>query len=77
MRGKKTTTQYAEEKTWVFSFDLEEESEDECLTKRGREFHIYIYIRVSDMHRLMPVGLFMLLAMNDFLPGCLFAVVVN
>ena len=34
----KTTDQYAEEKRWVFSFDLKEESEDECLTERGREF---------------------------------------
>ena len=29
------------------------------------------------MHNLMPVGFFMFLSMNDFLPGCLFAVVVN
>ena len=29
MRRKKTTDQYAEEKRWVFSFDLKEESEDE------------------------------------------------
>ena len=39
--GKKTTDQYAEEKRWVFSFDLKEESEDECLTlvtMRGRVF---------------------------------------
>ena len=28
------------------------------------------------MYSLMPVGLFMSLSMNDFLPGCLFAVVV-
>ena len=32
------TDQYAEEKRWVFSFDLKEESEDVCLTERGREF---------------------------------------
>ena len=25
---------------WVFSFDLKEESEDECRTERGREFQI-------------------------------------
>ena len=31
---------------------------------------------LCDMHSLMPVGLFMLLSMNDFLPGCLFDVVV-
>ena len=37
---KKTTDQYAEEKRRVFSFDLKEESEDECLTERGREFQI-------------------------------------
>ena len=37
----KTTDQYAEEKIWVFSFDLKEESEDKYLTrKRGREFQI-------------------------------------
>ena len=29
---------YAEEKRWLFSFDLKEESEDECLTERGSEF---------------------------------------
>ena len=28
------------------------------------------------MHSLMPVGFFMFLSMNDFLPECLFAVVV-
>ena len=31
---------------------------------------------LCDMHGLMPVGFFMFLSMNDFLPGCLFAVVV-
>ena len=31
---------------------------------------------LCDMHSLMPVGLFMFLSMNDFLPECLFAVVV-
>ena len=31
---------------------------------------------LCDMHGLMPGGFFMLLFMNDFLPGCLFAVVV-
>ena len=30
---------------------------------------------LCDMHNLMPVGFFMFLFMNDFLPGCLFAVV--
>ena len=29
-----------------------------------------------DMYSLMPVGFFMYLFMNDFLPGCSFAVVV-
>ena len=29
-----------------------------------------------DMHCLMPVRFLMYLFMNDFLPGCLFAVVV-
>ena len=31
---------------------------------------------LCNMHSLMPVGLFMFLSVNDFLPGCLFAVVV-
>ena len=31
---------------------------------------------LCDMHSLMPVGFFMYLSMNYFLPGCLFAVVV-
>ena len=35
---QKTTDQYDKEKRWVFSFDLKEESEDECLTEREREF---------------------------------------
>ena len=30
----------AEEKMWVFSFDLKEESEEACLTERGREFQM-------------------------------------
>ena len=34
------TDQYAEEKRLAFSFDLKEESEDERLTERGREFQI-------------------------------------
>ena len=38
--GKKMTDQYAEEKRWVCSFELKEESEDECLTEIGREFQI-------------------------------------
>ena len=36
MRRKKTTNQYAEEKRWVLSFDLKEESEEDCLTEGGR-----------------------------------------
>ena len=31
---------------------------------------------LCDMHSLMPVGFLMFLSMNEFLPGCLFAVVV-
>ena len=31
---------------------------------------------LCDMHSLMPVGFFMFLSMNDFLPGYLFPVVV-
>ena len=37
---KKTKDQHAEEKRWVFSLDLKEKSEDECLTERGRESQI-------------------------------------
>jgi len=40
MRRKKTPDQYAEEKRWDFSFNLKEESDNECLTERGREFQI-------------------------------------
>ena len=32
---------------------------------------------LCDMHGLMPVGFFVFLSMNYFLPGCLFAVVVS
>ena len=31
---------------------------------------------VCDMHSLMSVGFLMYIIMNDFLPGCLFAVAV-
>ena len=31
---------------------------------------------LRDMHSLMSIGFLMGLFMNDFLPGCLFAVVV-
>ena len=31
---------------------------------------------LCDMHSLMPVVFFMFFSMNDFLPGCVFAVVV-
>ena len=31
---------YAEEKRWVFNSDVKEDSEEECLTERGREFQI-------------------------------------
>ena len=34
MRRKKITDQYAEEKRWVFSLDLKEESEDDTERKR-------------------------------------------
>ena len=40
MRRKKITAQYAEEKWWVLSFDLKDESENECPTEREREFHM-------------------------------------
>ena len=31
---------------------------------------------LCNMHGLMPVGFFVFLSMNDFLPGYLFAVVI-
>ena len=31
---------------------------------------------LCDIHSLMPVGFFMVLSVNDSLPGCLVAVVV-
>jgi len=40
MRREKTTDLHAVEKRSVFSFDLKEESEDKCLTERGREFQV-------------------------------------
>ena len=40
MRRKKTTNRYAEEKPWVFSFDLKENSEKECLTELEVELEI-------------------------------------
>ena len=39
-RGKKARNQYAEEKRWVFSFDLKEESDMACLTEKEREFQM-------------------------------------
>ena len=39
-RWKVTTNQYAEEKMWVFSGDLKEESEAEYLAERGEDFQI-------------------------------------
>ena len=37
-RRKKARNQWAEEKRWVFSFDLKEESDVTCLTEKEREF---------------------------------------
>ena len=37
MRRKKTTNHYAKEKSWVFSFDLREESEEKCPKERERK----------------------------------------
>ena len=61
------TDQYAVEKRWVFSFDLKEESEDKCLTERGREVkkkkkeirHFYM-IKVSFIYILSELELFVL-----------------
>ena len=38
---KKMTDQSAEEKRWVFSSDLKEGNEDECLAETGREFSLH------------------------------------
>ena len=58
MRGKKVTTdQYAEEKRWVFTFDIKEESEDECQTDGGREFQITgpMYSKALSPKVLLPI----------------------
>ena len=39
-RRKKARNQQAEEKRWVFSFDLKEESDVACLTEKEREFQM-------------------------------------
>ena len=39
-RRKKARNQKAEEKRWVFSFDLIEESDVACLTEKEREFQM-------------------------------------
>ena len=51
------TDQYAEEKRWVFSFALKEESEDECLTERGREFQSTgpMYLKDFSPRALLPI----------------------
>ena len=49
MRSKKTTDQCAKENRSLFSFDLKEESEDECLTERGREFQITFPMYSKDL----------------------------
>ena len=51
--GKKTN-QYAEEMRCVFSFDLKEESEDECLTERGRVFRSTGPMYCKDLSRGPP-----------------------
>ena len=35
-----------------------------------------VAVLCDDMHNLMPMGFLMFLSVNDFLPGCLFAVVI-
>ena len=45
-KKRKPTYQDAEEKRWVFNFDLKEESEEACLTERGREEIIIIKYQV-------------------------------
>ena len=37
---RKPENQQAEEKRWVFSFDLKEESDVACLTEKEREFQM-------------------------------------
>jgi len=51
-RRKKMTEQYAEQKRWVFSFDLKEDSEDECLTLLQREH----CLRVTNLDRSLSFG---------------------
>ena len=49
------TDQYGEEKRWGFSFDLKEESKDECQTERGREFQITGLTYLKDLSpRVLP-----------------------
>ena len=57
MRRKKTTNQYAEEKRCFFSFDLKEESEEECLTEIGGEFQIMglMYWKDLSPRVLLPI----------------------
>ena len=57
MRRKKTTNQDAKEKRRVSIFDLKEESEEECLTERGREFQItgLMYWKDLSPRALLPI----------------------
>ena len=54
MKRNNTTNQYAEEtKRWVFSLELKEESEEECLTESFRS-------QVRSVERISPAGSFCL-----------------
>ena len=41
--------QYAEQKRWIFSFDLKEESDVMCLIEKGREFQMTGPIYLKDL----------------------------
>ncbi|WP_419652715.1 hypothetical protein, partial [Thiolapillus sp.] len=48
-RRKKARNQSAEEKRWVFIFDLKEESDVACLTEKEREFQMTGPIYCKDL----------------------------
>ena len=50
---------------WVFSFDLKEESEEECMTERGREFQMTGPVYRIKLSRLSYFTAPMQVATND------------
>ena len=57
MRRRKTANQKAEEKRWVFSFNLKDESDEAYLTEKGREFQITgpMYGKDLSLRVLQPI----------------------